>query len=265
MESGLQNHLGRLASYVALCLLLTAAATPTALAERYQHRSKNKKTGAVPHHVHGPVRVSAAHHAKFSGTQIVQYNGSQRTHGQVRAPYSHAINYTGAGGDYLSRMEGKSRWPNGHDIKVYVAPGRPAFPGIVASCFDQWSQATGGKITYTVVGSAHQADYIVRWTKHQHEAADGTEAGLTTTDTYVDDENQEYIVRARTNILTRYDGRSLSDKEIAETVLHEIGHGLGIEGHSQNPADIMYYAVSNRQSGHLTMRDANTMAHLYAY
>jgi predicted Zn-dependent protease len=227
MESGKSRRV--FAHIIALCFLLAGGFVPPAFA-------------AVPQH-----NLAAGQPYKV-----------------VHSPAAQAVYATAPDADYLNRMEGRSRWPDGHLIKVYVAPGRPSFAGIVASCFDQWSKAASDKIAYTFVESPRKADYVIKWTARQHEAQDGTEAGLTTTDTYLDDANREFILRAHTNILTRYDGTWLSDKDIAETVLHELGHGLGIEGHSPNSADIMYYAVSARQSGHLTQRDANTMAHLYA-
>jgi hypothetical protein len=190
-----------------------------------------------------------------------------RKSGLVRSPYSHAMRYTDAsGGDYVGQTEGISRWPDGHTIKVYVAPGRANAAAMIANCFSQWSRATGGRVNYRLVGNSGDADYVVSWTSHQREGYDGTEAGLTTTDTFVDpDSEQEFIDHAQTRILTRFDGRALTDGEVAETCLHEIGHGLGIEGHSSNPSDIMYYAVSARQSGHLTNRDCNTISRLYSY
>jgi hypothetical protein len=230
----------------AMALLACALmAVPAGVAAHSSHRH------ARPAH-----RTAHAHHVAKSGRH-------SRHAGLLRTPYSNAVYYTGGAGDYLSQTEGESRWPDGHSISVYVASGRSSFPGIVARCFSEWSRASGGRIHFYLTSSP-SADYTISWSGHQREVSEGTEAGLTTTDTYVDDDGREYIEHAQTRILTRYDGRMLSDKEIADTCLHEIGHGLGIEGHSSNCADIMYYAVSSRQTGHLTARDANTIARLYS-
>lgn len=43
---------------------------------------------------------------------------------------------------------------------------------------------------------------------------------------------------------------------------HELGHGLGIWGHSQNPADVMYFAQV-RQPPAISARDINTLKRVY--
>lgn len=197
----------------------------------------------------------------------VTHRAHQR-HGTY-APVSYVHNFyggnNGSAGDYLSQMGGESRWPQGKNIRVYVAPGRATFPGIISNCMNQWASASGHHFSWSLTGDPSSADYTIGWTSHQTEVSSGTEAGLTTTDTSVDpDTGMEYIEHAKTHILTRYEGKTLSDAELEKTALHEVGHALGLEGHSSNPTDIMYYAVSRRQSGTLTGRDRNTMARLYS-
>ena len=64
--------------------------------------------------------------------------------------------------------------------------------------------------------------------------------------------------------VSRTTGQPLKDDEIKEVCLHEIGHVLGLGGHSNNSADIMYFSVSARQLPGLTWRDKATIARLYA-
>lgn len=186
------------------------------------------------------------------------------------SPFNYAVSRTPshsaqtASGDYLRQMEGESRWPEGKHIRVYVAPGRSTGTSIVANCLNQWVSAANHKFNWTFTSNQGNADYVIGWTTHSAQLSNGDEAGLTTTDTEVDPStNQEFIDHAATRVLTRYEGRNLSDVEISKTMLHEIGHGLGLEGHSSNSRDIMYYAVSSKQTCRLTPRDANTIARLY--
>lgn len=66
-------------------------------------------------------------------------------------------------------------------------------------------------------------------------------------------------------------GQPFSEKEIYNTALHEIGHSLGIMGHSQNKEDLMYMQEGNPQAfGNLrsdfqlfSPRDINTLNLLY--
>ena len=59
-------------------------------------------------------------------------------------------------------------------------------------------------------------------------------------------------------------------REIYSTALHEVGHTLGIMGHSDNPADIMYAAQESNSRDNsifgnqiLSQRDLNTLVLLY--
>lgn len=65
-------------------------------------------------------------------------------------------------------------------------------------------------------------------------------------------------------------GNYFSDREIFNTILHEMGHALGIMGHSYNPNDTMYASVKESyvhsymgEFQYLTVADKNTMLLLY--
>ena len=75
-------------------------------------------------------------------------------------------------------------------------------------------------------------------------------------------------------IITLYDkdpyGNYFSDKELYNTILHEIGHALGIMGHSYSSEDLMYmstensfYAPYKNSFQYLSTKDINTIKLLY--
>ncbi len=59
-------------------------------------------------------------------------------------------------------------------------------------------------------------------------------------------------------------GRSFSDTDTYKTCLHEVGHAIGMEGHSNTPSDIMYPMLNSAQTPYLKERDINTIAALYS-
>lgn len=67
-------------------------------------------------------------------------------------------------------------------------------------------------------------------------------------------------------------GNYFSDKELYNTILHEIGHALGIMGHSYSTEDLMYMTADNDSSfyapyrssfQYLSSKDINTIRLLY--
>ena len=76
--------------------------------------------------------------------------------------------------------------------------------------------------------------------------------------------------------ITLYDkdpnGNFFSDKELYNTILHEIGHALGIMGHSYSSEDLMYMSSSENNNiytqyrssfQYLSSKDINTIKLLY--
>lgn len=65
-------------------------------------------------------------------------------------------------------------------------------------------------------------------------------------------------------VTARYqDGHPPSPRDFYHTVMHEMGHALGLGGHSPDPADIMHARINGRQDG-LSPRDRATLRMLYA-
>jgi predicted Zn-dependent protease len=56
----------------------------------------------------------------------------------------------------------------------------------------------------------------------------------------------------------------LPPDQVERNVLHEMGHALGMKGHSPIPADLMYEVARDRRVSRLSSADANTLRALYA-
>jgi predicted Zn-dependent protease len=175
--------------------------------------------------------------------------------------------------DYLSDVAADGLYCWSMDklpVKVFFQPAegvegyRSSYPKILADCFDEWVQASVGKLGWTEVSHATEADIIVRWTAQASERGQGTEAGRTKTFAQLNTlTNRGTIHGAEMTLLTRLPEREFSESEVKRAYLHEVGHAFGIAGHSSEPADIMFFAVRKNQSPHLSERDVATINHLY--
>lgn len=177
------------------------------------------------------------------------------------------------GTDYLSEaIAGELiRWPKGKtNIAVYFdrnskVPGfRNEFIGVLRDSLTEWSHALGGRIQFTESVLERNADLVCRWIYEPRPGHDDlllNERGNTSLTAY-----QGQITHATIKLLTAPSlvGSEVSAETMRKTCLHEVGHALGINGHSPNNADIMFYLVeSPTVQGHLTTRDQETIAKLY--
>lgn len=177
-------------------------------------------------------------------------------------------------GDYLSEMVegGAYRWTPDHmPLRVYIADGsgvsayRPQFKQLMREAFNSWMQAAAGKLSWVEVSDPRQADIITNWSDSISIRNGQLEAGRTTAVTQTDRlTGERSLVAAEVKILTRIGAKVFSDDEIRKTTLHEVGHALGLQGHSHLSSDIMYASLSRNQVPFLQDRDAATISLLYA-
>ncbi len=114
-------------------------------------------------------------------------------------------------------------------LKVYVETHpqetrlyKKQYPVFVKESLDEWSNALGGRLKYELVQNPGNANITVRWVAG---FADKDQAG----------ETSFSVGHAAIEIKTV----KLPDQIIKADIMHEIGHALGISGHSPHNDDIM--------------------------
>lgn len=175
--------------------------------------------------------------------------------------------------NYLSDVGGArlGRWPASRmPLKVCIIPAanvkgyQPAFDQCLIKCFQDWGNASGGKISFKGVSDQKTADIVCTWTSDTSKFMNSAEAGETTV--YG---SQAGIQHATMLILTVPHPMSptipLSENRLRWICLHEIGHALGLGGHTKNPQDIMFFTTPMAEVWkELTPRDSNTIQALYS-
>ena len=61
------------------------------------------------------------------------------------------------------------------------------------------------------------------------------------------------------------DGWKFTDVQLNKIAMHEIGHAIGILGHSDNINDIMYYSTASQRQSTLSSKDVDTVKKIYNF
>lgn len=147
-------------------------------------------------------------------------------------------------------------------LKVYIGDGskiqgwNPEMRDLVSNAMRSWQTATNNQIRFVITKKPESADIMVKWTRNFTHNKVGVNPFRSYGNTIV---SSDLIIATYTSA----DGPPMPMTELGKTIIHEMGHAIGIQGHSPYPEDIMYWMVNPSQTASLTSRDKNTIAMLY--
>jgi len=161
--------------------------------------------------------------------------------------------------DYvMTNGDGLIKWAS-FPVKVYIEPKKQQ--QTCKNAFLQWENKTNKLVSFTFVPNVADAQIILTF-KDKLETS-GTK------ENYIAGVSKPYyqgnnIAKSEIKILTidPATGGDIEDSFVFFAALHEIGHSLGMKGHSPNDKDIMY-AKSSTAKTELTQRDINTINLFY--
>lgn len=191
---------------------------------------------------------------KYPNSEIGKYSKQEaaKVYRKIQHVKNSKINDSG---DYTSDLDLKTKWYY-MPIKVYIQPS--AYKNTAAKAFYEWEVKTNRAVSFSLVTDENRAQIKVYFVDKISQPQSHNNLGIT----YL-----KYIGNMNTNanieILQRTNSNQLrSHKQIYPVVLHEVGHALGISGHSKNNNDIMYENDYTNDT-HLSNRDINTIKAIY--
>lgn len=156
------------------------------------------------------------------------------------------------------------RWSdNAFPLKFYIAPFRwyaaqhegYKYQALVKRALGEWEKISGGKIRFKLVNSLNESQVNLDWKRVDRKA-------LGHCYFHFDNEGRLYSAEVQIGLSDGILHQQYQDEnEVYHTILHEIGHSLGL-GHSSYQSDIMFtphrYGVVS-----LSQRDAYSLQWLY--
>ncbi|WP_303673234.1 tetratricopeptide repeat protein [Vampirovibrio chlorellavorus] len=152
-------------------------------------------------------------------------------------------------------------------LPVFVVlndPSQALFVPEVYKDFDTWTHATQGRLRFREVGYPDQARILITLKQGPLMDANASIGHASFNIETLNTEDPMKRLRVTIVVNTGEPGTAITlenrKQQVRKLVLHELGHAIGIWGHSSDPGDIMY---THPLVSELSSRDVRTIQKLY--
>lgn len=159
-------------------------------------------------------------------------------------------------GTYLNELDKISKW-NNMPVRVWIEPC--TYTDTAKKAFGEWQTKTNNKVSFVFVKNPNSANIRMEFVDRLRKSDSAYNLGFTA----LKFSGKKNII-AKIEILQRTESNSYkTNSQLYGVMLHEIGHALGISGHSSRNNDIMF-PNDFTNDVHLSQRDINTIMSIYS-
>ena len=162
-----------------------------------------------------------------------------------------------------SRMPLRVFIPDGSPVDKQNKPTayKPEYKSRLRKAFGEWQVASSGLVMFKFVSSPDTADIRCVWVTDISELGNAAEAGQC--EFYHDEKGlsrclMKFVTKPLSTALP------LNADRFHTVCLHEIGHALGLIGHTANPDDVMFYSVTMKKHRKISDSEIKRLKKLYS-